>query len=64
MLRSDLACRFTICSLDTGYDFDYMCSVVDELIADGQSEKDAIEEVISMAYELDLCISIFLWRCK
>lgn len=54
MLRSDLACKFAVCAYDTGYDMDYLLDIVDEAIADGECEVDAINEVIDMAYEFDI----------
>lgn len=54
MFRSDLACRFAVCAYDTGYNMDYLFDIVDELIADGESEVEAFNEVIDMAYEFDI----------
>lgn len=42
------------CSLDTGYDYDYLCEQVESLMKDGEPMDKAAEEIIEIAYEGDL----------
>ena len=40
-------------ALDTGYDVDFLGSCVDELVADGESYEDAVQQVREIAEEQD-----------
>lgn len=49
----DLVTDLTVCAEDTGYDYDFLCRMVDENIADGWSVDEAMCWVIETAHEHD-----------
>lgn len=40
-------------ALDTGYSYEFLCDMVEELLQDGQDYNSAVTEVGEIAYELD-----------
>lgn len=54
MMKEKVVTPLTLCSMDTGYSYEYLNECVDELIEDGQNLLEAVQNVIEVAYELDL----------
>lgn len=54
MIKEIAVTPLTECSWDTGYTYELLSECVDELIADGQDLTSAVQDVIDVAYELDL----------
>lgn len=40
-------------SMDTGYDYEFLCRMVDESVADGEDINDAVTYVAGVSYEKD-----------
>lgn len=49
----DIATDIQCIALDTGYDYEFLCGCVDDLVADGMTYEEAIKEVREIALEQD-----------
>lgn len=49
----ELVCAITKLSLDTGYEYEFLCEAVDELLEDGETIETAFKEVYIVAHEHD-----------
>lgn len=49
----ELVCAITELSLDTGYEYEFLCEAVDELLEDGETIETAFKEVYIVAHEHD-----------
>lgn len=49
----EIATYLTEVSMDTGYDYEFLCRMVDELVADGEDINDAVYHVEEVSIERD-----------